>query len=585
MNGKTGHFKQELTESLRTSDNSIARSRAGILISDSEFLVREMRRFLTEGAPRTLSPEVIDYLAERRVHEMLATDDEVRTEGLGLDLQPLRDASLAKLTIAGQSASAGTGSDPVATSAAPRDAAGMSPDDLGLLTFAFDRAGEQLRTSVAFGRAPDWVMTALDMALAERGVSIERDSAERRELERSFLGATQRAVQAIRSRNQGEFTPTPPILPDPAEKHGPKLSEAFAAWKAGTLLPGSKPPSARSAVEAEYVVRRFREMHGDVRVGSITREQARRFVEALWRLPTRLPSAIERLKLPDILARSDIGGYPQRASGTLGKHVNLIASVVEKAANAHDLAFGGARWTNPFKGLRPEVNSAQERGSFLPADLEAVFGSSIYTAGYRPTGGAGEAAFWLPVLGLMTGARLGELCQLRLCDVKPNEAATGLYLDISTSGGRKLKTATSRRRIPLHPAFTDIGLAEYVARRRAEADSTEALLFPGLAVRSGLGPGFQWSKWFGRWRTEKLKLADGEERKDFHSFRHTFKDMCREAGIEEEVHDALTGHAGSGVGRRYGSGGVPLTVLTEAVGRLRVPVVVARLRWKAGGDA
>jgi len=66
VNRKTGRFKHELTESLRTSDNSVARSRAGLLISDSEFLVREMRRFLSEGAPRTLSPDVTAYLAERR---------------------------------------------------------------------------------------------------------------------------------------------------------------------------------------------------------------------------------------------------------------------------------------------------------------------------------------------------------------------------------------------------------------------------------------------------------------------------------------------------------------------------------------
>ncbi len=38
----------------------------------------------------------------------------------------------------------------------------------------------------------------------------------------------------------------------------------------------------------------------------------------------------------------------------------------------------------------------------------------------------------------------------------------------------------------------------------------------------------------------------------FHSFRHTFKRACREAGLSEEVHHALTGHSGGGVGRRYG---------------------------------
>ena len=39
-----------------------------------------------------------------------------------------------------------------------------------------------------------------------------------------------------------------------------------------------------------------------------------------------------------------------------------------------------------------------------------------------------------------------------------------------------------------------------------------------------------------------------------HGFRHTFKTLCREAGIAEDVHDAITGHAGNGaVARDYGS--------------------------------
>ena len=32
--------------------------------------------------------------------------------------------------------------------------------------------------------------------------------------------------------------------------------------------------------------------------------------------------------------------------------------------------------------------------------------------------------------------------------------------------------------------------------------------------------------------------------KVFHSFRHTFKRMARDAGLSEEMHDALTGHTG-----------------------------------------
>ena len=52
--------------------------------------------------------------------------------------------------------------------------------------------------------------------------------------------------------------------------------------------------------------------------------------------------------------------------------------------------------------------------------------------------------------------------------------------------------------------------------------------------------------------------------------------MCRDAGISEELHDALTGHGG--VGRSYGVG-LGLKVLAEAIGRIEVPEPAVELTW------
>ena len=44
-----------------------------------------------------------------------------------------------------------------------------------------------------------------------------------------------------------------------------------------------------------------------------------------------------------------------------------------------------------------------------------------------------------------------------------------------------------------------------------------------------------------------------KRKKVFHSFRGTFKDNCRRAGIPPDVHHALTGHAPGNVGdKSYG---------------------------------
>ena len=56
-----------------------------------------------------------------------------------------------------------------------------------------------------------------------------------------------------------------------------------------------------------------------------------------------------------------------------------------------------------------------------------------------------------------------------------------------------------------------------------------------------------------------------------HSWRRRFKDLCRGAGIEKAVHDALTGHVSRDVGDGYGLG-YPLAVLAAAVEKLPAQV-------------
>ncbi|MGC9129149.1 MAG: hypothetical protein ACP5GA_10540, partial [Acidithiobacillus sp.] len=56
----------------------------------------------------------------------------------------------------------------------------------------------------------------------------------------------------------------------------------------------------------------------------------------------------------------------------------------------------------------------------------------------------------------------------------------------------------------------------------------------------------------------------------FHSFRHTFKDLCRNSGIPRDVHHQLTGHASESVGDRYGEG-YSLEVLQAEIAKIQLP--------------
>jgi integrase len=246
---------------------------------------------------------------------------------------------------------------------------------------------------------------------------------------------------------------------------------------------------------------------------------------------------------------------------TIRKHLGALSSLLQLAVD------NGLCATNVARGVRVRGAKVAQavRQPYDAEDLKHIFATPVYTEGFRPEAGAGAAAYWLPLLALFTGARLEELGQARVEDVKESEGVR--FLDISDAGqGKSLKTVSSRRRVPIHPELVRLGFLNYVDERKRAVDER---LFPDLK-QDRFGKWTQnWSKWWGRYARDQAKIDD--PRKVFHSFRHTFKHACRASGIPEDIHDALTGHSsGSGVGRTYG-GAYPLKPLATAMKKLRYP--------------
>jgi integrase len=131
-----------------------------------------------------------------------------------------------------------------------------------------------------------------------------------------------------------------------------------------------------------------------------------------------------------------------------------------------------------------------------------------------------RANYWLPYLALFTGARLEELGQLRTADVREEERVP--YLAIEGGNGKRIKTRSSRRRIPLHADLGRLGFLHFVAVQR---EAGHDRLFPQLkATRLGSLTA-AWSKWWGRHARVECGVSD--PRKTFHSFRHLWKDAAR----------------------------------------------------------
>ncbi|TIX80327.1 MAG: site-specific integrase, partial [Mesorhizobium sp.] len=283
-------------------------------------------------------------------------------------------------------------------------------------------------------------------------------------------------------------------------------------------------------------------------------------------MPTRMTDKQRALPLRELLA-GDLGAHEPVHAASVNKYLNLLSAIIS-AAEKEGLVDKVSGFLNPFKGLALTVDRRSEEGRrapFAEADLKAIFETGVYAAGERPKAGGSDAAFWFPLIALLAGARLNEIAQLRIKDLR-QDPETGIWLfDIGTEGGRAIKTASSRRYVPVHPELERLGLLRY---RQSLLDGKpkggdEASLWPAIKSADPFYRSTAWSKWFGRFLRSEASVTD--RNLVFHSFRHSFKRMARDAGLSEETHDALTGHVGGGgVGRGYG-GGFGLKALADAM--------------------
>lgn len=177
------------------------------------------------------------------------------------------------------------------------------------------------------------------------------------------------------------------------------------------------------------------------------------------------------------------------------------------------------------------ITNSYERFGF--DELEKIFKPEVY----RKQNSKQPHYYWLPLLALYTGARIEELCQLDLADVRFEENIP--YVDLNELGDKSLKTAASTRRVPLHSTLIDLGFLEYVKDVKTAIPNAEKV-FPYLVEDKFGNLSTAASKKMNRY----LVVAGVKhgETKVFHSFRHTANQELTDRGVSLELRCALVGH-------------------------------------------
>lgn len=211
--------------------------------------------------------------------------------------------------------------------------------------------------------------------------------------------------------------------------------------------------------------------------------------------------------------------------------------------------------SNPATALRvraPKPAKLRER-DLTDDEATTILASAL---GPQPAGLAPSHALarrWVPWLCAYTGARVGEICQLRAKDIRQEQ---GVWVIHITPVAGAVKTHEARS-VPLHPHLIEQGL-----EKLAKAEDTSPLFYqegagnevnPGAKIRAAH---------LARW----VRSLGVDAPQPFHGWRHRFKTVARTVGVEEYVAERIQGHAPRHAGGGYGF--VTLATMRDAIARL-----------------
>jgi len=204
---------------------------------------------------------------------------------------------------------------------------------------------------------------------------------------------------------------------------------------------------------------------------------------------------------------------------------------------------------NPFTGWRvkvPKKIRTRETKAFTGDEIKKILSAALAVK----VRNKGEAAKrWCPWLAAYSGARMGELTQLRSVDIVEQD---GIHaIKISPEAGTT-KTGKART-VPLHEHLIEQGFLKFV-----KASGAGPLFYnEPKQVPASNDPTNPRKPRYVKAREHVAAWVRGLGVKDpelspNHAWRHTFKAVGFRSGISEKILDAIVGHAPASVGRGYG---------------------------------
>jgi integrase len=326
------------------------------------------------------------------------------------------------------------------------------------------------------------------------------------------------ALERLQRAAEGDYSP------DKYAERFPKTVEGtdtgITPWGLFTKWIDERQP-ARSTVESwRYVFQELEEHFKDRSAGSIMPEEASAWVKALI--------------------------TPERSRATVKRTWLNAANTVFRWALEHKHVS-----RNPFAGIKvtvPKKRRLRETRAFHADEARTILKASAAIIDTRTPHEACKR--WVPWLCAYTGARPGEMAQLRGADAIERD---GIHAIRITPEAGTVKSGAARV-VPLHEHLIAQGFLKFVAQHGKGPlfynPATSATASDDL-TKQKKPRAAQARQRLATWVRE-LGVSDPNISPN-HAWRHTFKQIADRSGITERTSDYITGHAHRSVGAGYGA--------------------------------
>ena len=321
------------------------------------------------------------------------------------------------------------------------------------------------------------------------------------------------------------------------------------------------------------IVEEFIEIVGDIDFSTITKKEVSHYIDVQTKLP---PNRKKSPKYRDLSIKEVMKLKLSQKEIQTPQNINKRITKLSVFGN-----WGvrqGLLITNPFSGMKFSVKKQPHtRQPFTADELRKIFKPETYlkwtihfSHPYRKDRVSNHLPYyWIFLLGIFSGMRTNEMCQILLSQVKKEKGIWFIFIEDSEE--TKVKTENAIRKVPVHPQLIDLGFVDYVT---AQKKSKRGRLFWELSEdRDGF------ASHVSRHYNQRFLPAVGvwkKYTKVLYCTRHTFINKLYSEMVDENVIKVLIGHEKEFTMKHYG--GDPFTPerLLEEISK----VSYSGINWK-----